>query len=865
MTPEQWQRIRPILESALELDSANRAHFLDDACEDSSLRREVESLIAVHEGAGTGVLKSPSVPDEVLDEEVHFRLASGKRIGPYEILGEIAEGGMGAVYRAVRADGQYKQEVALKIVRAEFGGEATSARFRNERQILANLDHPNIAKILDGGTTAEGVPYFAMELIGGLPITKYCDQHKLTVDQRLTLFRTVCSAVHYAHQHLVIHRDIKPTNILVTSDGVPKLLDFGIAKILDPTMLPENRTLTVGGLSMMTPEYASPEQLQGAPLTTATDVYSLGLILYELLAGRRPYRFASKMPHDVARAVLENDPEKPSTATLREEPAEALTSATVTPQLISDLRSDSLVKLRRRLSGDLDNIVLKSLRKEPLARYSSADQLSDDIRRHLEGLPVLARKGSVAYRARKYVQRHKVVVGAAALIAASLLTGMFLTLREARIARANQLRAERRFNDVRALANSLMFEVHDSIRNLAGATPARKLLVSKALQYLDSLSTESSGDASLQRELAAAYERVADVQGYPDSPNLGDLDGALASYRKALPMRESFVAHSHSSEDQEALAGDYERIGRVLMAEAKYSEALEFARKHVLLREALAQSNQSVKSQELLAGSHFLIAGCYNHLGDSNKALENYRQSAAIREPIAAQSPNIQTRLAGTYGFMAGILWQTGDHAQAILVEQKALEIMTKLSNSDPSNAVYREFLDEAYYYAGFYQAEGGNFSQALVSYRRALNDFQKLSAADPKEARAKEYLANSYKSVGKALVGTGDFAGGLDSLRKALATFQQLPYQDIDDLAETREGMGVAYSRMASRPGISRAESLADWTQSRAAYQKSLDDWQFLMSRGESIPSGTEAVNRLKSELAKCDAAIQKKVKDGM
>ena len=863
MTPAEWKRIRPILESALELEPASRPAFLDSACEDPSLRREVESLIASHEGAGANLLARPPVPDILLEEELRFRLTSGKRVGSYEILGQIAEGGMGAVYRAVRADGQYKQTVALKIVHVELAGEATAARFRNERQILANLDHPNIAKILDGGTTAEGLPYFAMEFIDGLPITAYCDQHKLTVDARLQIFRTVCSAVHCAHQHLVIHRDIKPSNVLVTSDGVPKLLDFGIAKILDPNILPENPTLTVAGASMMTPEYASPEQLRGLPLTTATDVYSLGLVLYQLLAGRRPYRFASKMPHDVARAVLESDPEKPSTATLRDEPAELPTSATVTPQLISDLRSDSLVKLHRRLSGDLDNIVLKALRKEPSARYSSADQLSDDLRRHLEGLPVLARKSSLPYRCRKYVQRHKVGVAAAALVFLSLLTGLFLTLREARIARANQLRAEKRFNDVRALANSLMFEVHDSIRNLAGATPARKLLVSKALQYLDSLSKEASGDPSLQNELAEAYEKVGDVQGYPDTANLGDTEGALSSYRKALAIRESFAAKSNTPDDQENLAGDYERLGRTLEVRGDYKVALDFIRKDFVIRKALADANPNLKSLELLAGSHFLMASCYNRLGDSNSALEDYRESAAIREKIASESPVVQTRLAGTYGFMAPILWRMGNHAEATLVQRKAQDIMKKLSDSEPGNATYREFLDEAHYWTGLYQADSGDLSQALLNYRTALAGFQQLSAADPKEVRTKEYVALCYKSIGKALVIKGELNQGLQNIRRALSIFEALPSRDLDDMAESYEAMGLAYSRLASQPGLARSASLAYWMQARDAFQESLDDW-LEFKRGNTLSSFLGDADRMKAELAQCDTAIRNARKPG-
>lgn len=426
MTPEQWQAIRPILESALELDPDSRASYLDSACADSFLRQEVESLLASHEQAGPQVMAPGAAPIFDDEPEPQADWLKGKRIGAYEILEEVAVGGMGAVYRAARADGQYRQQVALKIVRADLGSGPAANRFRNERQILASLDHPNIAKILDGGATAEGLPYLVMEFVDGLPITAYCDQHKLTVDGRLEVFRTVCSAAHYAHKRQVIHRDIKPSNILITSEGVPKLVDFGIAKILDPSLLSESAALTTGGEWLMTPEYASPEQFRGEAITAATDVYSLGLVLYELLTGHRAHRFPSRMPHEMARAVLQTDPEKPSTVIRRKEGSGEIP---LTEDLVSGLRGDSPDKLRRRLTGDVDNIVLKAIRKEPRERYASADQLSEDIRRYLEGLPILARKATVAYRGRKYIRRHKVGVAGAAIIFVSLIGNMALTLR----------------------------------------------------------------------------------------------------------------------------------------------------------------------------------------------------------------------------------------------------------------------------------------------------------------------------------------------------------------------------------------------------------------------------------------------------
>src|SRR5215472_4752626 len=426
MTPEEWHRVRPILESALELDSANRRAFLNEACADPSLRREVESLIDAHEQADTWVLNSLSVSGLGVEEGARFRLLPGKRVGPYEILEELALGGMGAVYRAVRADGEYKQQVALKIVRADFGADSTAKRFRNERQILASLDHHNIAKILDGGTTADGLPYFVMEFIDGLPITDYCDRHKLTIDARLTIFRTVCSAVHHAHQHLVIHRDLKPNNILVLEDGSPKLLDFGIAKVLNPEPSNQNWLTTQTGLRCMTPAYASPEQARGKSVSRETDVYSLGVVLYELLTGHRPYRLTQHSPAEIERAICEQEPETPSTAVSRVETDTSSSGVPVTktPVLVSETREGQPDKLRRRLRGDLDNIVLKALQKEPERRYGSVEDFSQDIQRHLQHLPIQARPSTFTYRTSKFIQRHKIEVSAALIVTLVLLAAV---------------------------------------------------------------------------------------------------------------------------------------------------------------------------------------------------------------------------------------------------------------------------------------------------------------------------------------------------------------------------------------------------------------------------------------------------------
>jgi serine/threonine protein kinase len=415
MNPQRWQQVKRVLDGAPGLETSSQPPYLDEACQgDVELRGEVESLLQHHQLAATGFLKQPAL--QLAEPPTDGELPSariGRRVGVYQILEEIGHGGMGAVYRAARVDGQYEKEVAVKLVRGGYDTSFVLERFRHERQILASLDHPNIARLLDGGTTGDGGPYLVMELIEGEPIDQYCDGHDLNVTERLKLFRQVCGAVQYGHQRLVIHRDIKPSNILVTSEGVPKLLDFGIAKILDPSTNSETTLL-----HPLTPGYASPEQIRGEPITTASDVYSLGVVLYRLLAGRAPF---SELPtHEMAKAVCEEEPGRPSTVSLRN-------ADRAGPAALSE---GTAGKLRRRLTGDLDNIVLKALRNEPQRRYGSVEQFGEDIRRHFEGLPVNARQGSWNYRAGKFIQRHKAGVAASVIVLLTLLIGMAITLRE---------------------------------------------------------------------------------------------------------------------------------------------------------------------------------------------------------------------------------------------------------------------------------------------------------------------------------------------------------------------------------------------------------------------------------------------------
>jgi hypothetical protein len=483
VTSERWKRIEAHFEETLEAPPAQRSRVLE-AIRDDELRREVESLLRAHEEAGVFI----DEPDRFFSSESFETdtFSPGQTIERYRIIREIGRGGMGAVFLAERADDVYQKQVALKVIKRGMDTDSVLRHFHNERQILAGFDHPNIARLLDGGTTPSGLPYFVMEYVKGLPIDEHCNARTLSVAERLDLFREVCAAVSYAHRRLVIHRDIKRSNILVTAEGVPKLLDFGIAKILQHGDEPLG---TITGIRLMTPDYASPEQLRGLPVTTASDVYSLGVVLYGLLCGRSPYPVTGSSPHEIARVITETEPTKPSTAVAKCDPSSKIRIAN--PKL---------------LRGDLDNIVLMALRKEPERRYQSVEQFSEDIRRHLEERPVLACKDTLGYRSAKFVGRNKIALAAAGLVLLSLIGGIIATSWQAHIATREKARAERRFQQVRNLAHSVLFDYYDAIRFLPGATKVRERLVKDALNYLDSLAGEAHDSPELQRELAAAYE-----------------------------------------------------------------------------------------------------------------------------------------------------------------------------------------------------------------------------------------------------------------------------------------------------------------------------------------------------------------------
>jgi serine/threonine protein kinase len=820
MISAHWRRVSDLLHEAMQLDSERRSAFLEQVgSADPEMRRELESLLDAHDKAESSFL------DPLVDENRRASASAlhpeviGQRFGDYRIIEQIGEGGMGEVYRAVRDDDQYQQQVAIKMVCAGKDSGFVIRRFKNERQILANLDHPNIARLLDGGMTDRGVPFLVMELIEGEAIDRYCGAQVLSIVQRLELFLRVCSAVQFAHQRLIIHRDIKPGNILVTSEGVPKLLDFGIAKILDKEAEPGRFEATVTVFRVLTPAYASPEQVRGEPITTASDVYSLGVVLYELLAGQHPYRRPESTPEEIVRFVCEVEPEKPSTAVQRSQREQRSQPSSRSTDGMPHLDA-AQEKLSKRLRGDLDNIVLMALRKEPQRRYVSVEQFAEDIRRYLVNLPVVARKDTPQYRASKFVIRHKGGVAAAGTIVLTLLAAFVITLREARI-------AERRFNDVRALANSLIFDVHDSIKDLPGSTPARKVIVDRALQYLSSLSQDSRGDIALQRELATAYERVGLVQGMYLQNSLGDTKGSLDSYQKALQIRKQVDAKSRDWNDRLALAQTHRLVANQQWATGDRRNARQNIDDGLAISENLnkAHPNDFQVLHEL--GFEYEVSGDvgYPGSGDTAKANDDFRKALVMDEAMLRIKRDDLRTLDGyaiDLSHIGGSLEGT-DPKAALPYYQKELEIEQRLHQLS-TEIRYGRGVARTYGEIGSVYGRLGDYPRALENYARDLKIYQELIAVDPKNVLLQRGLAIAYANTAGASAEVRDNAQALDYTFKSLEIMRGIVASSPENKQQrgTFAAIAVAAGTTLMKGGKPEA-SLNAFDEARTIYQSFL------------------------------------------
>lgn len=766
LSTERYAKAKKIFFAALDLDVAKHTEFVRVRCgEDAELRREVELLLAVRGDAGD-FLESPAF------ETVYgYENLENKIIGGYRLIREVGDGGMGVVFLAEKNDPEFRRRVALKIVKTDLCSKKIFKRFNLERRILAQLEHPNIAHLVDGGKNRDGLPYLVMEYVEGVPLTEYAEKNNLSLKKRLQLFRQVCAAVSFAHRNAVIHRDLKPSNILVTADGKVKLLDFGIAKLLSADTLRRSETATT--FRAMTPEFASPEQIKGEPVTTASDIYSLGVVLYKLLTGIHPYKTNGENWNEIVRNACEVEPTRPSSLLLsHSENKQKTKESIIMPQA---------------LRGDLDNIVLKALRKTPDRRYSSVEQFSEDLRRHLKGLPVSARPNTLFYRTQKFVSRNRLPAALSVLAILAMLGGIVAASWQAGRAERERARAERRFQDVRTLVNSFMFELNDEI--LKGQTQGRELVVRRALEYLSHLAAEPRDDPSLQRELAAAYLKIGDIQGKPYSPNLGNTEGAIESYQKAISILESLLnSFPEENKIQRDLALAYSSIGSVLETrKGENREAIQYLEKSRDLLEALIIAEPENPQYRRMLANVFKFIGDATH-DSHDKKVEAYQKALNLSQELLALQPasvrdltaaaSCYQRIGTAFKNVADVLDKKELNKTPEAIENyhrilknfdNALTVYQNLMRLEPENTRHRRNAADILAMSLPIRASLGDKNGVTNSYQTAIEIFEKLSADDPKNFEARLDIAFTQDYMCRSLVKLNEINEASRFCRKAI------------------------------------------------------------------------------------------------
>lgn len=841
--PPQWARVTALVGGALERQASERDAWLISACAgDEALHREATSLLAAAAAADAdGFLHLAALARDGAAESVTASarestgLVSGRRVGPYEIVRELGHGGMGVVYLAARVDQTFDKLVAIKILR-RLATDWAHQRFDEERRILATLDHPNIARLLDGGTTGDGLSYFVMEYVDGVPLDVFCEARALPLLERLRLVREVCAAVGYAHRRLVIHRDIKCRNVLATSDGVPKLLDFGIARLVgDPGAGGHTRS----DLRAFTLQNASPEQIRGEPMAVTSDVYALGVLLFHLITGQRPCGHTATSDTTLMRAICDDPPTRPSVA------ARSGTGFVV--------------------SQELEWILLKALRKEPERRYQSVDEFDADLGRWLTGRPVLAAPDSRVYRIRKFVTRHRTVVAATVLLAASLVAGMTATLWQAR-------RADRRFDDVRRLANTFIFDVHDAVATLPGSTAARKLLVSTALTYLDSLSTEAADDPSLLRELAASYDKLADVLGQPNTPNLGDLHGALAAYRLAQGARDRvMVAGAGDAELRWDRVATSSKMARVLYLTGQADAGLEQARAATRLAVELAGIEAPPLAQLRLAASYttegYLLAAAHA----TRDSIDRLRKAIALLEPLQSQPDDrFKLQLSQTYSDLGQVLCEgapvaglTPDPRACVDMFRRSNAIDEALARANPANLRNQRNAVAGAVQLGDGLVELGEPAAAVPYLRQACATAERLAGIDRADRQAQSDFAVACGHLGTALATTGNGAEGLVLLERSARTQAEVLAADPANLgtrarlAEANAGMGYAHAALGAATDLPHDARVRHWQKAKARFEDGLGFWTDMQARGLATGGERDSPQSLRSQIAACEAAL--------
>ena len=814
---EAWRRVKAIAGGAWALPAPAREAFVESLSgNDAALKHEVLSLLDSMELAGDR-FETPALASAGGERAARRAIgadrlpAPGSRIGPWRISRELGHGGMGTVYLVERIDAEFSQRGALKVIRG-LADDELLRRFRDERRILAGLEHPHITRLLDGGATPDGLPFVVMEYVEGVPIDAYCDERSLGVRDRIELFQKVCAAVQYAHHRLIIHRDIKAGNILVATDGTPKLLDFGIAKLVAPG--------GGGGATRLrahTTESASPEQILGEPITVAADVYALGVLLYRLLSGASPY---GEAPNETAlvRAICEGATRPPSVAA----------------------RSASTPG-RGRIEPDLDLIVLEALRREPERRYSSVEQFAADLSRYLAGRPVVAAADSWSYRTRKWFRRHLVLATVSGAALVGIVGGAGVAVYQAHVAREQRAIAARRFADVRKMANSFLFEFHDAIADLPGSLQARQLVVKRATEYLDELAGDAREDVALQRELATAHERLAAILGGGGVSHLGDLKGAEQRYLTALAIRERLAGRADSSlEDVDALAELQVQLARFFSLKGDLARAEQQAAAAVALLQLPRMTGLADVRVGHLATALHQLGYAQARRAENGPALASLEQSVVFARQQADAHPGdlvVVARLARIQIDAAQQKVVAGRTADALAMFRDAQHGLEQLLERDPRNARYRGYLVELLNDEGDAFIAAGDEAGARAAFTRAVAMAEALLADGPDDQGHQIAAMMSHYSLGAALIRFGDTDDGIRRFRQAIAEAEAMARTSpdsgfvIDQLASVRAELGEAL--IGRRPNDAEGcrlvgDALTLWNRVAASSAKPRESSQF-------------------------------------
>jgi serine/threonine protein kinase len=794
---ELWTKVEALFMEAAELPASDREAFVrEKSAGDNMIREEVLALLAYCDGEPLDLLAALSADAaSVMNEEP----AVGQTLGPYRIERELGRGGMAVVYLAVRVDGEFQKHVAIKLIKRGMDTAAVIERLRRERRILAQLDHPNIGRLLDGGTTPEGLPYILMEYVDGLPIDIFCTEHKLGIVERCLLMRQVFEAVSYAHRKLVVHRDLKPTNILVTADGSPKLLDFGLAKILGAE---SDGSVTVAEhASPLTPNYASPEQLRGAALSTATDIYSLGLIFHELLTGQLPHLRLASDRKDWEKAVCETEIGRPSL-------------------LVADERR------RKQMQGDLDTILMKAMRKEPDRRYASVDELARDVRRYLEFRPILARPDSFWYRSQKFLRRRRYPLLAAAAAVLSLVLGLVIAVTQARKAEIARRRAEDQLTQMVGLSNRSLSDVHALMERLPGATAARRELIQISLDFLEGVSKDESTNPSLRIAMAKAYLRLGDLLGDPDADSLGDEKGALKSYKTATALLDRVPAGM----------GGRERLLDWLDLQKKTASLMGTTPAATTLLQQVLAVTLKWRPDELAdkdiarsqAGLYLRLARAYT--GDYQRADTYATQYRAKIEALLHKypdDPELQYDLSVAETAKGWALRSLGDPESSAIYYLRTVQLREILVQKHPADLLYQRALMLAYEHygdllGGALQTNLGRIAEAREYYKKA-QPFAEARSGDPKNTAGSASFAGFLMRESRVDVSGEQQLESLKNLRRAEGIFETLAASGGGPIVD--RGLARAHVQLGRcLNGLGRSqEAIAEFERGLAAVERVL------------------------------------------